>query len=351
MIQVLQQHTSQETSIALGRFNQFSRRFMANRSPPWLVLLYHFSQDPGSLRVKIWRRLQAIGAISLKGSVYVLPMGSQAQEDFEWLLREVQNGGGEGAIAEAEFVSGMSDSQVQSLFDQARQGDYLELADEIRTYIRERSKGKSKGSSGSLEPGEALARFRRKLSEIESIDFFGATGRESVGALLREIEDMVESASGTDGEPPVESRAVTPGSTWVTRANVFVDRIASAWLIRRWIDPKAVFKFTSEREYRAGAGEVRFDMFDAEFTHQGDRCTFEVLCTRFGLHEAALERIGQIVHDIDLKDNKYGRQETAGIAHLISGIAARIDGDPERIERGSQLFDDLYQSFRTTSRK
>ena len=136
------------------------------------------------------------------------------------------------------------------------------------------------------------------------------------------------------------------GRTWVTRTGVHVDRIASAWLIRRFIDPEARFKFVPAKGYAPDTGELRFDMFEAEFTHEGDRCTFEALLSRTGLSDPALSAIGEIVHDIDLKDEKFGREEAAGIRTLVAGICAPDRDDAERIARGSAVFDDLYESFR-----
>jgi hypothetical protein len=136
------------------------------------------------------------------------------------------------------------------------------------------------------------------------------------------------------------------GKTWVTRRDVYIDRIASAWLIRRFIDPKARFKFTAAKAYKPRAGEVRFDMFEAEYTHEGDRCTFETLLQRAGLRDRALKAIGEIVHDIDCKDAKFGRDEAAGIAALVRGLARAYSDDATRLERGAAAFDELYASLR-----
>ena len=137
------------------------------------------------------------------------------------------------------------------------------------------------------------------------------------------------------------------GHTWVTRRDVYVDRIASAWLIRRFIDSKAKFKFTGSRTYQPKAGEVRFDMFEAEYTHEGDRCTFETLLERAGIRDRALRAIGEIVHDIDCKDSKFGREEAPGIAALLRGLMRAHSDDATRLERGGLTFDDLYASLRS----
>ncbi|MGH8952964.1 MAG: chromate resistance protein ChrB domain-containing protein, partial [Acidimicrobiia bacterium] len=116
---------------------------------------------------------------------------------------------------------------------------------------------------------------------------------------------------------------------------------------RRFIDPEACFKFVEPTGYQPSEGELRFDMFDGEFTHEGERCTFETLLQRFGLEEdAGLAAIAEIVHDLDLKENRYGRAEAAGVASILAGIALANDDDGTRIERGSAMFDDLYENFR-----
>ena len=135
------------------------------------------------------------------------------------------------------------------------------------------------------------------------------------------------------------------GAVWVTRQNVFIDRIASAWLIRRFIDPAATFKFVSAASYRAEPSEMRFDMYEGEFTHVGDRCTFEVLLERFRLDDPALHAIGEIVHDIDLKDDKFRRAETPGVLAVIQGVALAAADDAARIERGSLVLDGVYSQL------
>jgi hypothetical protein len=167
------------------------------------------------------------------------------------------------------------------------------------------------------------------------------------GITDEEIEAMLErEAAGTEAQG--QGRApdrVAPGRVWVTREDVFVDRIASAWLIRRFIDPEATFKFVPARGYRPASGELRFDMYQAEYTHEGEHCTFQTLAARFGLTDKALQAMGEVVHDIDCKDEMFGRPETRGVAALLRGLADSVDSDAARVESGSALFDNLYASF------
>ena len=199
-----------------------------------------------------------------------------------------------------------------------------------------------------------LTRLKNRLAQVVGIDFFGADRRVPLEGLLAELEERV--AEPASGEPPEAASSDADalqnmrGRTWVTRQGVYVDRIASAWLIRRFIDPEARFKFVPAKGYTPAPGELRFDMFEAEFTHQGDRCTFEVLLEQAGLDDPALRAIAEIVHDIDLKDAKFGRDEAAGIASLIAGIARAHPHDEERLAQGVAVFENLYASFRNRRR-
>lgn len=316
----------------------------------WLILLFQFPQGAGSQRVKIWRRLQSMGAIAIKNSAYVLPKNEQSQEDFEWLLAELTAGGAGAALLESRFISGMDDQDLRELFNEARDGDYAALAEEIKSADQAHADAEPSGSEALQASRQRLARARKRLADIEAIDFFGAAGHESAQASVRALEERLASREppSAEGDDQMKESATADLSNrvWVTRRNVRVDRIASAWLIMRWIDPKAHFKFVTAKGYSPAKGEIRFDMFNAEFTHQGDQCTFEVLAGMAAPDDGALRSVGEIVHDIDLKDGKFGRPETEGIASLLSGLFASIEDDTQRIERGSALFDDLYRHFR-----
>ena len=315
-------------------------------APRWLVLVYQFPSGPDSRRMKVWRRLQSIGAVAIKNSVYVLPLNEQAREDFQWLLAELHAAGAEGAILEARFVDGMSDQQVRELARAARSADYQALQEELTAALPD----DTGGDGDAAEPApRTLVRARKRLAEIETIDFFGAEGHDQAEAALRKLAARI-------AQPPAHTQrgdrdmAATrldklQDRVCVTRRGVRVDRIASAWLVRRWIDPSARFKFVAGQAYAAAPGELRFDMYEAEFTHQGDRCTFEVLAEQVRGDDPALRKVGEIVHDIDLKDGRHGHPETAGVSSLLDGIINATEVDELRIERGSALFENLYRGF------
>jgi hypothetical protein len=313
----------------------------------WLLLIHQLPAKPAYQRVKVWRRLQGIGAVAVKNTVYALPATAEAQEDFEWLLREIVQGGGEAIVCEARLVEGLTDQEVRALFNRARDEDYEELAKELRTLAA--TLGDDPPPERRAEAKAQLARLKARLAQITAIDFFGADSREAAEGLLLELEGRLHEEA--PAEPAVErGLGELKGRTWVTRTGVHVDRIASAWLIRRFIDLEPRFKFVPAKGYVPEPGELRFDMFEAEFTHEGDRCTFEVLLARLALGEPALRAIAEIVHDIDLKDGKFGRVEAEGIRTLIAGICAATGDDEERLARGGAVFEDLYTHFRRRRR-
>jgi hypothetical protein len=310
----------------------------------WLLLIHQIPPKPSYLRVKVGRRLQGLGAVAVKNSVYVLPWSDQALEDFQWVRREIVGGGGDASVCEARFVEGLSDAAVEASFTAARDADYTALAQEARR-LQTAVARRKRPDRGKGQPAALLLRLRKRLAEIAAIDFFGAPGRETVEELFAAVEAALRPEADPIRTPPVSVDQVR-GRTWVTRTGVHIDRIASAWLIRRFIDPEASFKFVLGHEYSPAPGELRFDMFEADFTHEGDLCTFEVLLRRFGLQDAALRQIAEIVHDIDLKDGKFARPEGVGIDRLIVGIAIRQRSDEGRIEEGGAAFDSLYEFFK-----
>lgn len=255
------------------------------------MLMHQLRPRPDYFRVKIWRRLRAIGAVPLKNAAYVLPNTAEAREDFEWLFREIVAGDGEATLCEVNLLAGMTDEEVNMLIAHASHGDRSSQAD------RERRRG--------------IPRFNSRPH----------------------------------------------GAMWVTRRNVHVDRIASAWLIRRFIDGDARFKFVKPVGYRRAKGELRFDMYDAEFTHVGASCTFEVLIRAFHLsRDKALAAVAELVHDIDCKDDAFGRSETRETADALEKLYSSHASDEARLEHGGVLFENLYAMFggkltRLTSRR
>lgn len=314
----------------------------------WLLLIHQIPPKPDYFRVKIWRRLQRLGAVAIKNSVYVLPKNDQTQEDFQWVLREIVEGRGEASLCEARFVDGLSDEQVEALFQEARGAEYDQIAEEARRFAEIPLTNAQTEEMRRAKLEVDLVRLKRRLAEVVAIDFFGAPGRETAEGLVSGVEARMTGKNSMLGSDSARTfrREDLLDKTWVTRKGIYVDRMASAWFVRRFIDPNAQFKFVPAKGYKPLPNEVRFDMFEAEFTHEGDRCTLEVLIGRSGLRDSALIPIAEIVHDIDLKDAKFQRPETIGIERLVTGIAMANKDDNMRLERACAVFDDFYEYFR-----
>jgi hypothetical protein len=322
----------------------YERSVMADDAQGWLLLIHQIPPKPHYLRVKIGRRLQALGAVAIKNSVYALPASDEAREDLNWVRREIVSGGGDGSLIEARFVEGLNDEQVREMFRTARDADYREIAEELRALSRRIHRPPAAERRAQLEP--TLTRTASRLAGIARLDFFGARGRETAMGLLNDLTQRLDKPKSVAARPHKAPR----GAMWVTREGIHVDRMACAWLICRFIDNKARLRFVPVKSYRHKPGELRFDMFDGEYTHEGDLCSFEVLLQRFALADAALRVLAEIIHDIDLKDEKHGRPEKAGIEAMINGVAMNHPADEDRLARASALFDDLYELFKRKRR-
>jgi hypothetical protein len=270
----------------------------------------------------------------------VLPNSEENRASLAAILREIESHGGDVMLIQGEVVEGLRNDQLRAHFNAARELEYREIADELRRL----SQAWKKRKVPKTDPGQALSRISQRLAALNRIDFFCASGRVAAEALLARLEH----SHIMRGAPTLEAPAPTDfrNKTWVTRQDIHVDRIASAWLITRFIDRGATLKFVPGKNYKPLAGEYRYDMQDGEFTHEGDNCSFEVLLQRSGVGNPALKIIGEIIHDIDLSDGKFGHPQTAGIAHVISGICRTQGSDTARLERGRELFDDIYEQFR-----
>lgn len=310
----------------------------------WLLLIHQIPPKPDYFRVKIWRRLQKIGAVAIKQSVYVLPNNGQAYEDLHWIVKEITEGGGTASLSKAVFFEGLSNTQIESLFQVARDQEYEKIVKDTQSFIKDSAESSESSGSLALKKKKELSRIQSRFTEIVAIDFFNAPGREAADRILTECDALLRETK--DNFPPrAQELKNICGRTWVTRKGIYVDRIACAWLIHRFIDPEGRFKFVADERYLPRPDELRFDMFEGEFTHKGDNCTFEVLVNTFDLVSQPITAIAEIVHDIDLKDKKYSRPEVNGIQAVFSGMATTCSSDQDRLERGSMILDELYASF------
>jgi hypothetical protein len=299
--------------------------------PRWLILVHRIPPKPLYLRAKIRQRLAAAGAVAVKNAVYLLPQSAEALEDLQWIAQEIVAGGGDAHLFDGDFVDRVAGDSAIAQFRQTRNDDYEALAADARAALK------------SSDLAAAHARLSRRLDEIRHIDFFKASGRAAAEKALAAIEarlkkDQKEETKMTKANPELR------GKTWVTRPGIRIDRLASAWFIRRFIDPKARFRFDDAHAAKRD-GEIRFDMVGGDFTHEEDRCTLETLVRRVGLPDKGVRAIAEIVHDLDLKEAKFDRPETAGVRTMIEGLIGRVENDNERIERALPLFDDLHEAL------
>jgi hypothetical protein len=316
--------------------------------PHWYLLVHQLPPRPAYLRAKVGKRLARVGGIALKNSVYVLPEREDCLEDLQWIAQEAVAGGGEAYVLTVQFLNGVTDAALEQRFQHQATELYEALKGDVRRALD--SARQATGRASTEDEEGWLLRLKKRLDEITEVDFFGVPLRKEVETMLRALDSRVHGrAKSARGRPAARSRLV--GRTWVTRRDPKVDRLASAWLIRRFVDPGARFRFVDVTREGLRTGEIGFDMVGGEFTHEGDRCTFEVLLARLGLREAALRQIAEVVHDIDLKDEKFGRPDASGVQQLIKGLIQAHTADGDRVTAALGLFDHLYLSFRGKPRK
>jgi hypothetical protein len=316
----------------------------------WLLIFYSVPSHPVSSRMKIWRKLVRSGAVQLKGAVYIIPATDEHQEFFQWLIGEVRSLGGDGAFAKSSAIETMSDAEIRGLFLGQISEEYRGLEKAI-TSLEQKVQSIRKGTKlQDRSPlADQLARTTKDFEDIRKRDFFSSTAGDVVKKRLQQLESGLKSL---DRAGPGEVATISPkradtyqNRVWITRKKPFVDRMASAWLIKRFIDPKATFKFIEERELNTtGPDTTAFDLRNGEFTHRGDLCTFEVLIKAFGIRDRAVKQIAEIVHDLDVKDDKYNNAGTAGVEEILSGIRKTGKDDRDTLEKGMAVFEMLYQS-------
>jgi hypothetical protein len=305
----------------------------------WVAFSYSLSSKSSSPRVSIWRQLRRVGAVSPVGGVYILPAQEPCIEAFGWLAQQVRQAGGEAAVMHVGQFEGLTDQEVIALFRQARQEEYAEISGQAEHL--ERAIRKQKDLEAQMAVKDELDRLQKQLVDVARIDYFECPEKDLLAARLTRLR----LALLPELSPPVEIAAAEieayRRAHWVTRPRPHVDRLACAWLIRRFIHPDAAIRYASEPQ----VDEVPFDMPNAEFSHRGSLCTFEVMLRTFGLEDAALHAVAEIVHEIDLHDGVYAHPETSGVDALLRGW--QLAGMPdEAIEaHGLNLFDGLYTAL------
>ncbi len=317
----------------------------------WLLFFYSIPSKPVASRMKIWRKLTGAGALPFKGAVYILPDNEENLEYFQWLVSEVVATGGEGAFVKVEKVETANNEEIIHLFNEQREREYRRVEKTLEE-IERRLAGIKKG--GAIPSKKRLLKqfsaMMREFDEIRKIDFFSSREGEVVKRRVKIMELEIKRIGGP--EIKKQQAVIVPkgvkdyqGKIWVTRRNPFVDRMASAWLIKRFVDKEAVFQFMEEREMANLDNKIiLFDVRGGEFTHVGDMCTFETILKSFGLKDKGLKKVAELVHEIDLKDGKYDTPEAKGIEEILMGIRKMSKDDADALERGMAVFEPLYAS-------
>jgi hypothetical protein len=319
----------------------------------WLLFVHQLPSNPSNLRVRTWRRLQQIGAIPVKQAVYVLPDAPGTREDFEWLRVEVAGAGGEASVFAAQSVDPASDHALMDEFRRAREETYAALGRDVEKALKHYGRVRQAASPRPAGLDRQLQTFRERLAAIEKVDFFGSAGRDRVTALLQQLVNRSRAGRvGGAAMPPAPSGGPEAyrGRLWITRPRPGVDRMASAWLIRRFIDPDARFGFATDRD-AVPPDAIPFDMFGVEFSHQGDGCTFETLCSIFSIRGPAIARLKAIVHDLDLKDGRFDALDAPTVGAMIEGLQLAHADDETLLGQGMMLFESLYRAFDQSARE
>jgi hypothetical protein len=314
---------------------------MSNTSPgSWLFLLFNLPARQSSERTKVWRRLKKFGAIQLKTSTYILPDEPTHYERFQWLAKEIVDMGGESTLARVKEIEGMPPAALIALFNDARKKDYDEIATPLAHLIKDVKTRKESPESFSNQ----VQKLKQRFQEIREIDYFQCSQAEDVQMMFQKAEAL----ESPKRKPEVVRRRLRiedyQGKIWLTRPKPEIDRVGSAWLIRQFIDSEAKFVFANTPAEQPDA--IPFDMFEVEFSHHDEFCTFETLVDRFGIRDRAVQRLAEMIHDADLEDDKFHRIEGFGVEQIFKGWAKEGRSDQEILQDGFNCFSGLYAQFK-----
>jgi hypothetical protein len=302
----------------------------------WILLLYALPTGKGPLRVALWRQLRRHGCLALNTSAYILPDKPTCHERLQWMAKKILDGGGEATVSKVLLIEGLDDQEIQRRFNAQRNAEYIELL---------------KKASALGKRKEAPARFLRKFErlkhvaqQVREIDYFDASKGQDLDHVLRQLEEELKGDSRKNAPPALEAKHYLK-KVWITRPNPEIDRCASAWLIKKFIDPKATFQFAAQKPRRGTA--VTYDMLEADFTHQGDSCTFETLCLQFGINDPIVLQIAEMVHDADLEDDKFDQKEAVGIDLMLKGLAQMGKSSNEILSAGIAAIEALFCALKS----
>ena len=313
----------------------------------WLFLVHQVQTPNSRERVKVWRAIKKTGAVLHRNSVYVLPYNKERLEDFQWVCQQIRDSKGEASLFISEAPDKVEDTLLRGLFQRARQEEYSSLLSSAQRLLnRVRSAQKQKRMTQSLMKSflKEETVLLENLEDIRRVDFFSSALRGKVSRVFEELKTHLASAQPITTRPLAKyDKENFQKKVWATRERIHIDRLCSAWLIWRFIDPQATFVFASENKLPKGA--IAFDVLGAEFSHHGEDCTFETLTKSFQIQDPAIRTIGEMIHDVDLNDHKFGRQEGPGLDAIIRALSASAADDHEALRKGSIFLDALYKYY------
>jgi hypothetical protein len=308
----------------------------------WLTLLTTLPPKPTRHRVGVWRKLQRMGAVRLRGAGWILPETPETTELFQWLVQEIQSFRGEVTLLRVDRIETMTDDEIAGLFHKARGVEYQAVVQGCRDILRHLDRYQANHRRAIPQLRSRLDGLKRELDRVQSIDYLKARAGERARSLWETTAKRLRAAETRPRATSGRHRTSLPprGSTWVTRPRPHIDRIASGWLIKRFCDPEAKFAFADAAD--AARKGIPFDVLGADFGHHGEDCTFETLVRRFGVKDRRVRVIAEIVHEADLHDGKFTRNEAAGVDLAINGLVEATPDDHELLERGMAIFEGLY---------
>jgi hypothetical protein len=315
----------------------------------WLFLVHQVQTPNSRERVKVWRLTKKVGAALYRNSVYVLPYSKERLEDFQWLCQQIRDSQGEASVFVSEADSHEEDRHLKSLFVQNREKEFSVIQDEAAKLLNRLDRPQGQLPFTELQKKKMRKEYSQLYAEyhdITRIDFFPGEASKTTLSALQTVSKKLESFEPEQPTVHLTKRYSVKayhGRTWATREHIHIDRLCSAWLIKRFIDPKARFVFAPVSAIPEKA--VPFDVFGKEFSHHGDECTFETLLNVFQIHDKALAVMAEIVHDIDIKDVKFNRPEAVGIDTIVKALSDSLSDDNRTLEIGSVLLNALYDQF------
>ena len=314
------------------RYNIYEMTITEATKAPWLLLVFSLPARNSSQRVAVWRKLQRYGMLALRSSGYVLPNSAINQERMEWLAAAIRTYKGQASVVQVQGFDDLPAERLKRLFVEARSRDYRKLLREAKRLL---------ALPPPRRPTGQVNRVRRRFLEITDIDFFENPLRARLEKLLAQDRESGTAKSGRDHK---RKSGTYLSRVWMTRPRPGIDRVSSAWLIRRFIDPKARFVFGTEPSVHPDA--IPFDMFCPQgFGHRGEDCTFETLYKQFAIRDSKVKRIAHIIHDADLGDEKFGRVEGQGLDRVLNGWGRQDLPDAALLQRGMELIEGLYESL------